>query len=366
MPFLIHASYSAPSLIAHAQDTSVAAIMALMQAADKVRTDAYLKRVEEIRKADPKAPIPPFSMDDNAGKDFAGRFLKYAEAHPMAEDALRGALLAVQTSRMQKGLESVFIAGCKLIEAKYTSSPKAGMVISAVGQQFSPETDRVLAAIVKINKDRKLGAKALRAQIDSRQQNIDMGERLSQSEPARKSMDSRYGTGWSDAQITLIPKLQSDITSLQKALDTKFAGVLPSLSIGSEAPEIAIQNVGGGRSSLKALRGKVVVLDIWATWCGPCKAMIPHERKMVDELVGKPFQLVSISADEKLDTLTNFLKSEYMPWTHWWNGSQGGLMDEWNIKYFPTIYVIDKKGVIRFKDIRDEDLSKAVKGLLAE
>ena len=366
MPFLIHSAYTAPAWIIQAQDASVAAIMALMQAADKVRTDAYLKRVEEIRKADPKAPIPQFSMDDNAGKDFAGRFLKYAETHPVAEDALRGALLAVQTSRMQKGLESVFVAACKLVEGKYAGSPKAGTVISAVGQQFSPETDRVLAAIVKNNKDRKLGAKALRAQIDSRQQTIDMGQRLSQSEPGRKSMDSRYGTGWSDAQIALIPKLQSELTSLQKALETKFVGLLPTLAIGSEAPEITIENVSGGLSSLKALRGKVVVLDIWATWCGPCKAMIPHERKMVDELVGKPFQLVSISADEKLGTLTNFLKSEYMPWTHWWNGSQGGLMDEWNIKYFPTIYVIDKKGVIRFKDVRDEDLSKAVRTLLAE
>ena len=55
-----------------------------------------------------------------------------------------------------------------------------------------------------------------------------------------------------------------------------------------------------------------------------------------------------------------------MPWTHWWNGNQGGLMDDWSIKYFPTIYVIDKKGVIRFKDVRDEELSKALKSLLAE
>jgi hypothetical protein len=94
--------------------------------------------------------------------------------------------------------------------------------------------------------------------------------------------------------------------------------------------------------------------------------MIPHERKMVEELKDQPFQLISISGDEKLDTLTNFLKTESMPWTHWWNGNQGGLMDDWSIKYFPTIYVIDKKGVIRFKDVRDEELTKAVKSLLAE
>ena len=66
------------------------------------------------------------------------------------------------------------------------------------------------------------------------------------------------------------------------------------------------------------------MLDIWATWCGPCKAMIPHEREMVERLKDKPFALVSISADEKKKTLTDFLAKDTMPWTHWWNGSGGG------------------------------------------
>ncbi len=113
-------------------------------------------------------------------------------------------------------------------------------------------------------------------------------------------------------------------------------------------------------------KGKVVVLDIWATWCDPCKAMIPHEREMVERLKDKPFALVSISADEKKETFKEFLSKEKMPWTHWWNGSQGGVIDDWNIQYFPTIYVIDSEGVIRHKDLRDEKLEAAVNELLKE
>jgi hypothetical protein len=91
-----------------------------------------------------------------------------------------------------------------------------------------------------------------------------------------------------------------------------------------------------------------------------------HQREMVRRLKDKPFVLISISADEKKETLLNFLEKQPMPWTHWHNGSKGGLVDGWNIHYFPTIYVLDAKGVIRHRDVRGEDLDKAVTDLLGE
>ncbi|HEY7152607.1 MAG TPA: TlpA disulfide reductase family protein [Gemmataceae bacterium] len=138
------------------------------------------------------------------------------------------------------------------------------------------------------------------------------------------------------------------------------------LLIGKTAPDITSENLEGDKVQLKDYRGKVVVLDIWATWCGPCRAMIPHEREMVKKLKDKPFALVSISFDQKKDTLKKFLKEESMPWTHWWNGQEGGITKEYNIQHFPTIYVLDTKGVIRYKEIRGEQLEEAIEKLLAE
>ena len=93
--------------------------------------------------------------------------------------------------------------------------------------------------------------------------------------------------------------------------------------------------------------------------------MIPHEREMVERLKGKPFALISISGDDKVETLTEFLKKEPMPWTHWFAG-RGGMIRDWNVQFFPTIYVIDKAGVIRHKGLRGAELEAAVKVLLDE
>jgi len=126
------------------------------------------------------------------------------------------------------------------------------------------------------------------------------------------------------------------------------------------------KDIDGKTVKLSELKGKVVVLDIWATWCPPCRAMIPHERELVKRLKDKPFALISISGDEKKETLKNFLAENPMPWTHWWNGQTGGILEAWDVQSFPTIYVLDAKGVIRYKDVRGEKMDEAVDALLKE
>ena len=82
--------------------------------------------------------------------------------------------------------------------------------------------------------------------------------------------------------------------------------------------------------------------------------------------VGTAGETISVSADAKKETLTDFLKSTEMPWDHWWNGQTGGIVKDWNVKFFPTIYVLDSEGVIRYKHIRGKELEDAVEKLLAE
>lgn len=141
---------------------------------------------------------------------------------------------------------------------------------------------------------------------------------------------------------------------------------LRNLAVGSKAPEIESVGLDGKTVRLSDLRGKVVVLDIWATWCLPCRKMIPHLRRLVQRLEGKPFVLVSINVDAEMKTLKEFLQAEPMPWTHWYNGDEGGILDAWNIRGFPTVFVLDPGGVVRYRSVHDEALDKAVDELLTE
>jgi thiol-disulfide isomerase/thioredoxin len=144
---------------------------------------------------------------------------------------------------------------------------------------------------------------------------------------------------------------------------------LKMLAIGSAAPELLGTELRDQKKQkLSDFKGSVVLVDVWATWCGPCRAMIPHEREMVKKLDGKPFKLISVSVDDKKDTLTKFIEKEPMPWTHWWdNGDENPLVKTLKVKAFPTLYLIDSKGVIRRKWIGSPDpdvLDKAIEELV--
>jgi peroxiredoxin len=95
--------------------------------------------------------------------------------------------------------------------------------------------------------------------------------------------------------------------------------------------------------------------------------MYPHERSLVKRLEGKPFALLGINSDPK-DRLRQAIKKENITWRSWWDGgsTRGPIAKAWNIKGWPTIYVLDHKGVIRYREVRGQEMDKAVDTLLKE
>jgi thiol-disulfide isomerase/thioredoxin len=136
-------------------------------------------------------------------------------------------------------------------------------------------------------------------------------------------------------------------------------------AVGEPAPDFTAQTLDGQTIRLSDLRGKVVVLDFWATWCGPCVAMIPHERELVSKHAGKPFVFVGISADKDAQALRAFVRDKSMDWPQVHDGPGGPLQRLYQIEYYPSIYVLDGQGVVRYRDVRGQELDRAVETLLA-
>jgi len=96
--------------------------------------------------------------------------------------------------------------------------------------------------------------------------------------------------------------------------------------------------------------------------------MYPHERSLVKQLSNEKFALIGINSDKDRDVLKDVLKEKNITWRSFWNGgsTSGPISTRWNVRGWPTIYVVDANGKIRFKNVRGEELDNALETLLGE
>lgn len=97
--------------------------------------------------------------------------------------------------------------------------------------------------------------------------------------------------------------------------------------------------------------------------------MYPHERSLVKQLSDKPFSLIGVNSDKDVNEIREVSRVKNISWRSFWNGPDGtggAISRAWRVRGWPTIYVLDKDGVIRFKNVRGAAMDEAVASLLAE
>ena len=140
------------------------------------------------------------------------------------------------------------------------------------------------------------------------------------------------------------------------------------LPLGQPAPEIDGVDLDGKPLRLADYRGKVVVLVFWGSWCLPCLGDMPHDRALAERLRDKPFALLGIDCHDERPAALKVVREKRVTWRNWYDGvdDRGPIALAYRVASFPTVYVLDAKGVLRAKQVRGRDLDQAVDSLLAE
>ncbi len=135
------------------------------------------------------------------------------------------------------------------------------------------------------------------------------------------------------------------------------------LTVGSKIPDVMAPRLDGVEESLSTYQGQAVLLDFWATWCGPCVAGLPKLNALNDDLPEDEFEILSISVDQEIDTVTEFQENKPMPWANWHIGPKSDILKTWAVRGYPTYILVDHEGTII---ARQHDLNEAFEELIKD
>jgi len=132
------------------------------------------------------------------------------------------------------------------------------------------------------------------------------------------------------------------------------------------APPFSIITIDGKQTSLDSLAGKVVLIDFWATWCGPCRQALPHIREIAHRFQEQPLVVISISLDKDEDKWKEFVAKNQMTWLQYRDGSfNGAIAKSFGVTAIPATFTIDSDGVLEDQHVGDANIEGKLKKLVA-
>jgi thiol-disulfide isomerase/thioredoxin len=140
----------------------------------------------------------------------------------------------------------------------------------------------------------------------------------------------------------------------------------PELARAKMAPNFRLTTLDGQTLTLESLAGKVVLIDFWATWCGPCREALPHIRQIAKKFDGQPFVVLSISLDSDEDKWKEFVGKNGMTWMQYRDGGfDGRISRQFSVNGIPATFTIDADGVLEDQHVGDADIEGKLKKLIA-
>ncbi len=140
---------------------------------------------------------------------------------------------------------------------------------------------------------------------------------------------------------------------------------VPVAVVGKPFPELKFTSADGREIDVAKLKGKVVLVDFWATWCGPCKAEMPHLIEAYAACKDKGFEIVGISLDQDMEAMNRYLKEQKITWPQYFDGKgwDNAIAKRFHMQAIPCCYLLDRDGIVRYDRPLGSQLKETVQKL---
>lgn len=167
-------------------------------------------------------------------------------------------------------------------------------------------------------------------------------------------------------QKQLAEKQAQKQEEIQKEKLKEKAAKVEKYYIGKPFPELKFVDTKGNSVDLAQFKGKAVLIDFWATWCGPCTSETPRLISLYKKFHDQGFEIVGISLDHKINELENYVESHKMKWPNYFDGKKwdNDIAKRFNVRSIPTIILLDQNGIVRYTGLRGSGISEAVENLM--
>lgn len=326
------------------------------------------------------------------GQEFQKALRQYQVAQRQGGKALEAATQVLATIDSQKlALLDEAYAGDSLVGKSialqtYLSYPAHGDAYPNEGQyfantyfQFVDWSDPVLDRVPAVHDAARTYGRTLASVGLTNEQQVAYGDNLvgqvPEGAPRRKALMLGLVAGFQqpnpDAFVHFarryLKEFPQDNPQVAQQLQQQISAI-ESLLIGAEAPEISLPTPEGDTLSLSDLRGEVVLIDFWASWCGPCRRENPNVVRMYERLHERGFEILGVSLDRNRDAWVKAIAADGLEWHHvsdlqYWSSAAARAYDVHSI---PHTVLLDREGHIVAKGLRGQALEKKVEALLEQ